>query len=129
MKESDLQDILEAVSALERLTRGDLQNWRSVLKDAASLWDRCPFALGDRVRLIKTPEITLEKSWGWRGSKHFLVDGATAKVVERQFYEASFVFGLHFDDETWVSSTDGSKRKPDRPAMYMFSETWLDRAA
>lgn len=100
------------------------------------LFDRfSPYKVGDRVRLTRTPEITEEKSWGWLGSKHFLIEGATAVVreIDIRKYKSDdsgkFVYGLHFDNESWVDK-DGQINMiaDDRRALYTFGEDWLERA-
>lgn len=124
MRETDIQNIMDGVKTLERLSGGNLHHWRYVLENANSIWQKSPFKVGDLVRLTKTPEISKEKSWGWLGSKHFFIEGAIAKVVERQFYDGLFVYGLMFEDETWIDM-NGKKNLPDRPAIYFFGENWL----
>jgi hypothetical protein len=127
MKENDLQGIINAVEQLEKVTGGHLGCWKTYLKDANTIWQKCPYKMGDRVALTKTPIINKNEGWGWLGSKHFLVQGAIATIVERDFHDGHFIFGLHFDDETWIDN-NGNKQPVDRHAMYMFWETYLTSA-
>jgi hypothetical protein len=90
------------------------------------LLERAPFRKGDRVVLTETPVINSLESWGWVGSKHFLVKGAKGTVDEIDFYDGQFRAGVIFDDETWVD-TDGNKHLPHRPHQHWFSEKWLVR--
>lgn len=124
MRESDLQGIVGAIEQLEKITGGHLGNWKYCLQDANTVWNKSPYKVGDRVALTKTPVINEHEAWGWLGAKHFLVKGAIATVVDRQFYDGHFLFGLHFDDESWMDH-NGQKHLKDKPSMYMFWETQL----
>ena len=124
MKESDLQSIIDAIGHLEKITGGHLGSWKTYLRDANSIWQKCPYQIGERVMLVKTPVINAKESWGWLGAKHFLIQGATATVHQREFYDGRFIFGLYFDDETWIDHK-GKKQPVDSPGMYMFGESWL----
>jgi hypothetical protein len=85
----------------------------------------CPFKIGDRVELTTTPEITAEKSWGWMGSKHFLIKGAKGTVKEREFFKDHFGFGIIFDDESFVDSFTKQIHMIENKHFYNFSEKWL----
>lgn len=126
MKEKDIQDIISGIKTLEILAQGNLSHWRYVLDNAFSIWKRCPFQVGDMVRLSKTPIINEKTSWGWLGSKHFLVQGAVAKVHGRSFYDGQFVFELLFEDESWI---DHNKIihpvKPEDRGIFSFGESWV----
>lgn len=66
MNENDLPKILEGIKVLEKLADGNFHHWRYVLENANSIWTKAPFKVGELVKLVKTPEITVEKSWaGW----------------------------------------------------------------
>lgn len=92
---------------------------------ATALFERfAPFKEGDRVVLTKTPKIDKETSWGWMGSKHFLVKGAMATVHDVDYRNGLFFASLYFDDESWVDS-DGTVNPVNRPALYTFSENFL----
>ena len=125
MKEIDLKDMIEGVKKIEEASHGNLQHWRFVLEAADSIWLRCPFRVDQRVQLTETPKITPTESWGWLGSKHFLVKGALATVRERDFYKGVFSFGLFFDDETWMDSFTKKLNPVDRKGLYYFGERWL----
>ncbi len=122
MKETDLPEIIAGLRAIEKATGGPMGEWVYRLEAANTIWQRCPFAVGQRVELSVTPVINNREAWGWLGAKHFLVEGAVATVVERQFYEGHFRFGLHFDDESWIHFETKEKHRPDQPSMYMFWE-------
>ena len=92
---------------------------------ARALFDRSPIKVGARVRLTRTPDITVEKRWGWMGAKHFLVEGALAAVDEVDFSDGKFSAGLCFDDESWIPKCgpDASKPQPViQRAQYWFVE-------
>jgi len=127
MKESDLLDLLDKVKKIENLTNGNLQHWIYVLNNANSLWLKAPFQVGDLVMLNKTPEITVEKSWGWMGSRHYLIKGALARVHERSFYDGRFVFGLLFEDESY-KDYNGKINPVKEKHVYSFGESWLSSA-
>ena len=119
---------LDAVSTLEEAVRCNehAYYWKRLQECAKALFERGPFKEGDRVRLTRTPEINENTSWGWIGSKHFLVAGALATVREVDFYDGRFVAGLHFDDESWISF-DGQVHPAAEKALYYFDEGWLER--
>lgn len=75
---------------------------------AKALMDLSPLQLGDRVVLRDQPEITEEHSRGWMGSKHFIVKGALARVVEID-WDGEFTCSVVFDDESWVDSGSGGE--------------------
>jgi hypothetical protein len=79
--------------------------------------------------LKTTPDINPETSWGWMGAKHFLVEGAVATVVDRQFYKGMFRFGLKFDDESWINQHDGSINavEESKRGVYYFYEKSIER--
>lgn len=85
-----------------------------------------PFKIGDRVKLTKAPVINEKEAWGWLGSKHFLVPGALATVVESRCGEKGFVFGVTFDRETWMDR-HGHEQPVDQKHSYCFREEWLER--
>jgi hypothetical protein len=62
---------------------------------------KAKFKLGDRVELAVTPVINERDSFGWLGSKHFLVEGAKATVADVDFRGDSFGYSIIFDDESW----------------------------
>lgn len=98
-----------------------------LIEYADGLFSKAPFKEGDRVKLIKTPTITNDISWGWLGAKHFLIEGATARVINIDFNKGKFIAGLYFDNETWLSSVDKSEQKVDRSGLYYFSEDYLEK--
>ncbi len=94
------------------------------------LFDRAPFQVGDRVRLNRTPVITESTSWGWLGSKHFLVAGALAVVREVDFIDGQFTGELEFDDETYLPSWGLNKGIPEpvrQKSWYRFNETFIEK--
>lgn len=59
------------------------------------------FKIGDRVELSETPVITEATAHGWLCSKHFLVEGAQARVAEIDYFGNEFGYAVVFDDESW----------------------------
>lgn len=94
-----------------------------IVKTIRSMFDRfCPFKVGSRVELTRTPEIG--DNSGWRGCKHFLIEGAAATVRERGYRDGKFTCDLMFDDETWIDR-DGGKHQPREKHVFMFDESWV----
>lgn len=129
MKENDLDKLIDKLKQVAKLFNYSMQDHIYSLECANTIWLRCPFSVGDRVVLTMTPEITEEKRWGWMGAKHFLVKGAVATVAEREFYDGTFKFGLKFDDDSWINSTDGSINPIEEKnrGLYYFSEKNIER--
>ncbi len=59
----------------------------------------CPFKVGDRVMLKHSP---YPMPYGWVGSAHFLVSGSIATIHSTECGPTGFVFGVEFDDESWI---------------------------
>lgn len=97
----------------------------SVLSSYSEMFSRfCPFKVGDRVRLTKTPAI--ERGSGWYGSRHFLVEGAIATVKGCDWKKGKFVFDLEFDNESWVDSEGRIQSiAPERRHVFGFGEDWV----
>ena len=96
----------------------------TVLSSYNELFDRfCPYKIGDRVQLARDPEIPS----GWYHSKHFLIKGAIATVQSHDFRDGKFLFGLIFDEESWICA-DGKMNKVEatRHCVYPFSEDYLE---
>lgn len=83
-----------------------------------ALLSMAPFRVGDRVMLIDPPKI--ERSSGWYGSKHFLVQGARGEVREVDWTvpldaesgsEGWFSVYVLFDDESHLSDFDIDNKK------------------
>lgn len=81
-----------------------------------------PLQVGDTACLAKTPEID-EKS-GWRGFKHFLVEGRRGVIRELDWRDGKFQFLWEPDNQTWIDST-GVEEPVVRPYSFMFSQDWL----
>jgi len=129
MNDTDLDKVIDLIKQMENLLHGNMVNTIYALECANTIWLRCPFSVGDRVRLTKTPEITQEKAWGWMGAKHFLVEGAVATVADREFHNGMFRFGLKFDDDSWINHHDGvvHPREEEKRGLYFFGEKSIER--
>lgn len=131
MDDTDLTKIMDGLKKIDEVFGGTTltYQWRYILECANTIWDRCPFSKGDRVALTKTPDINPDTSWGWMGAKHFLVEGAVATVVDRQFYKGMFRFGLKFDNDSWIHHRDGSinPREENDRGLYYFGEKDIER--
>jgi len=124
MNENTLPEMIALITQLEKMAHGNLADLKYHLETANSIWKLAPFKVGDRVQLAKTPDINEKDSWGWMGAKHFLVAGSKATVHNREFYDARFVFGLYFDNDSWFDMNK-VKHQSDNKGLYMLSADWL----
>ena len=67
MKDTDLQKVLDGLAKIENVFGCSLVEWRHIIQDANTFWEKCPYQMGQAVQLTKTPEISREISWGWLG--------------------------------------------------------------
>ncbi len=86
--------------------------------------DDFPFAVGDRVFLKETPEITPEKADGWIGCEHFLIKGATGTIKEVHYNRLSL--GIEFDDESYIDS-EGKEVPIKDKHLFGFGMRWIER--
>ena len=95
-----------------------------VLASYNDIFERfCPFKDGDRIYLVKTPDID-EKS-SWYTSRHFLTEGATGKVLSRDYYKNKFCFSVEFDNESWIDEAGNQHLVLEGKQAYTFNEDWL----
>jgi hypothetical protein len=125
MNDTDLQKMLEGLEKIGSVLGCSIIEWRYILQSANTIWQKCPYQIGQAVQLNKTPEITGEKSWGWLHASHFLIKGAIAHIKTRKFYDGRFVFGLNFQDESWIDFEGKIHTRPDK-SLYMFGENWIE---
>lgn len=88
-----------------------------------------PLQVGDRAKLTKTPEITLERAWGWMGAKHFLIEGHEGEVVSVEFSNGLFRYAFKPDNQSWANTFNGvvTPLVEQDYAHYQFSEKWLEK--
>lgn len=98
--ESDCDGNVYCFHKKEGLIKEKLQAFKHFLETQGR------FKEGDRVELAETPEITEKKSWGWLGSKHYLIEGAKATVMDVSYYKGEFGYTLSIDDESWKDRND-----------------------
>lgn len=124
----DIKEITDLIKTLDQKIRNSTGfKIEYVIGSMLSMMDRfCPYKIGDRVQLTKSYVIE-DKNHGWFWAQHFLVEGAKAKVVIRSYdYKVGkFEFYLEFDDETWMSSIDGTKHPPCGKHCFRFTEDWI----
>lgn len=99
MQDTDLNKILEQVKSLEKVLKVSLPDWRWILENANSIWDRCPYQMGEAVKIVYMKRINGNS--GWKSCEHFLHDGAVGVVKGREFYKGKFRFELTFDSESY----------------------------
>jgi hypothetical protein len=124
MKDTDLQKVLDGLDKIGSVFGCSLVEWRHIIQDANTVWQKCPYQVGQLVQLTRAPKITREEGWGWLHASHFLIKGAAAYVATRQFYDGRFVFGLHFREESWIDF-DGKVHPKTEKGLYMFGESWI----
>lgn len=76
----------------------------------------CPHRLGDRVTLVAAPDI--DKDSGWYHSRHILVAGRAGIVREIDWRGGQFVYAWEPENQTWISSQDGSEHPVASPYLY-----------
>lgn len=92
------------------------------------LFERSPYKEGDRVTLIKTPD--LSNAPGWKSSAHYLIPGSPATVKTVEFDKKGFYFLIEFDNESWITTWGEDKGKinkvhPNQRHVYGFRENLL----
>lgn len=125
-----LATIKDKVSELDRLLNAGELGFKlnEVLSTHASLFNRfCPYKIGDRVQLKETLDIP--KDSGWYDCRHFLVKGAIATVKDSGYRDDLFVFGLIFDEESWVryDTQEVVPSKDDQKHLFYLPENWIER--
>jgi hypothetical protein len=123
------QEVFGYIQALNTVQQPDRFSWKleRVIKSYQQMYERfCPHKVGDRVILIKTPEIGPESRPGWLGSKHFLIAGAVATVSSADFNDGNFVFGLEFDDDSGIHFQTGERIASETNGVYHFADNWVE---
>lgn len=75
------------------------------------------FKIGDKVALTEeweshfAKELDRYQNHGWQSMKHFLVRGAVAIVKSVDFHKGSFMYGVEFENESWISTCGKDKGK------------------
>ena len=115
---------------LSHLSGGGLDYY---LRELCAAYDylianHAPFVPGQRVTLNYTPTINEKTSWGWIGSKHFLVEGALATIKEARFGSSGWSVDVEFDDDSWIHPTTKGRmyREPTERHLYRFSASHFD---
>ena len=125
-----LAAIKDKVSELDRLLNAGELGFKlnEILSTHASLFNRfCPYKVGDRVQLKESLDIP--EGHGWHHCRHFLIKGAIATVKDCGYRDDMFVFGLTFDDESWVryDTQEVVPSKDDQKHLFYLSENWIER--
>ncbi len=89
-----------------------------------ALFEKGPFKIGDKVQLIRVPEIT--KSSGWWGSRKTFALGVTGTVVHMDFSDGYFQADVVWDEE-WVDVGGGGFNKPSHHKRRVDSERHMYR--
>jgi hypothetical protein len=91
------------------------------------------FKVKDKVKLSK--DLDINKTSGWAHCAHFLVKGAKAKIVEVDYIDGEYKYGVKFDKETYLDEWNGFKKvktpieKPvTKKHIFYFNENSLDKA-
>lgn len=67
-----------------------------LLKKLQYVYDNSPYKVGDIVYLNKTPTITEDISPGWLYFKNILRKGEQAKIIDINYSEYGYLYGLKF---------------------------------
>lgn len=103
--------------------------YRLLLDVLAGVVANAPLRRGDRVRLIKAPVIDEQNSPGWRGFKHFLVEGALGTVAFVRFRGHGYEAYIEFDDESWIGEKGViNPIAPERRSHFRFAADALEKA-
>lgn len=123
----DLVTLIQKIDDLKvTMNRGEhYHKFESVINSYGSIFNRfCPYVIGDRVRLIKAPVINDRVAPGWMGCEHFLIEGALGKITDTGYDEGKFVFGVEFDDDSYIHFQTGEvvPTSPNKRYSFRFSE-------
>lgn len=131
MTKKRAEDLAELLEKLHELVGShDLRQYAWVLKNDVIPWfDKGKVVVGDRVRLVKTPDINPETSWGWMHAKHFLVEGAFARVHEVELRDGRASYALLFEDDSYLHYRTGEKimTSAAERGVYYFAARWVER--
>ena len=93
---------------------------KSIANSYQEMFDRfCPFQINGKVVLSKA--VDFAKAPSWESSKHFLVEGAIATIINRDFRNKLYVFGVEFEKDSWidVKGTIHEYKPEDRHLFYI----------
>lgn len=135
MNENKIKKAIEDLESLNKVNYnlfGCVEGYspiKSILEDALTVFKFAKFNINDRVELIITPDIDKNIRWGWLGFKHFLIKGAVATVIDREFYKGQFVYTVLFDDDSYIEFHTGKKilTQPDKRGCFTINEDWLSK--
>jgi hypothetical protein len=138
----DIEHVREAAKklqdAMNMLSRGPSGFYLEELVAAHDLLMGrfAPFKVGDRVRLLKAPDlkpVSACQQHGWWHCRHFLVPGAAGVVREAECGSKGFRFGVVFDSESWIDDVGHMRPKgsivpieSDDRHIFTFGEGWLE---
>jgi hypothetical protein len=131
--EKQSKTVCDALSIVSRSNGGPIgEAYYYLIETLRGVVKTAPFAKGDRVELVRQPDINPVDSWGWMGSKHFLVVGAKATVAAVSLRSHGWSVELVFDDESWISTWGPDQGKampvePDRRHRYGFAVSYVKR--
>ena len=69
---------------------------------------------------------SIAKTPSWESSKHFLFEGAIATIINRDFRNKLYVFGVEFEKDSWID-VEGTihEYKPEDRHLFYISELSL----
>jgi hypothetical protein len=102
---------------------------QTALEELLYNFNNCLFKVDDKVKLTITPTIDNYTNWGWLAHKHFLIEGAKAKIHSRGIHLGKFRYGIIFDDESYI---DYNTKEPvfitlDKRSIFTIPEDWLTK--
>lgn len=125
LETNEIKNAIEVLSTVEFSLSDIVKMLEKCELYRKALLEKSPFKKGDTVVLTKTPDINEKDSFGWLGSKHFLIKGAKAKVAKVEMNSKGlYCYGLLFENDSYILSSGEIKFTQDK-AQYSFDETYL----
>ena len=84
---------------------------------AEGLFKMSPYKIGDNICLRHTLDIG--QGSGWRHCRHFLIKGASGVVREIDYDESGFVYGIIFDNESFIDQHGDECPVKDKHLFYI----------
>lgn len=113
-----LKDAIKTLqSGMDKLARGPANYYLDCLQVAHDLLVNkySPFLKGQRVELAKTLDIS--DTSGWRGSRHFLIEGSRGTVTDVEVGSNGLLIFVRFDKETYFDY-QGFEKIPEKPSSF-----------
>lgn len=97
----------------------------SILEESEYIFELSKFKENQIIKLNKTPIIDEKNSWGWIGFKHFLIEGATGVIKDVRIHKGKFQYGIHFDNDSYMSYHSKELILSDKKGTFYFDESYI----